>query len=135
LDTAANASLFEVLAHISEPSVIHSAEYDPSVSNPLSSIVPETHSTTPSTAVVTKHLLLAVAIEHFPLSSTRVPIPSHSQDMEQGVLANNIWVPFRSQCDWEVAHWAKMQGPTSSAVLELLVIDKVCVLYIYDNFY
>jgi hypothetical protein len=103
LDVTANASLFKVLAHILEPSVIHSAKYNPSISNPLSSIVPETHSTTPSAAAVTKHLLSAVVIKHFPLSSAGVLIPSHSQDTDQEVLANNIWAPFQSWHDWEVA--------------------------------
>ncbi|KAI9442877.1 hypothetical protein BJY52DRAFT_1206753 [Lactarius psammicola] len=36
-----------------------------------------------------------------------------------------IWAPFRSQCDWEIAHWAKMRGPTSTAVMELLAIPEV----------
>ncbi|KAF8259189.1 hypothetical protein EI94DRAFT_1813760 [Lactarius quietus] len=33
-----------------------------------------------------------------------------------------IWAPFRSQCNWELAHWAKMHGPTLSAVTDLLAI-------------
>ena len=36
------------------------------------------------------------------------------------------WAPFHSQCDWEVAFWAKMRGPTSSAMSELLAIPEVC---------
>lgn len=36
------------------------------------------------------------------------------------------WAPFSSQCDWEVALWAKMRGPTSSAMSELLAIPEVC---------
>ncbi|KAF8264339.1 hypothetical protein EI94DRAFT_1805975 [Lactarius quietus] len=37
----------------------------------------------------------------------------------------SIWSPFRSQCDWELTHWAKMRGPTSSAMEELLAIPEV----------
>ncbi|KAG9315400.1 hypothetical protein JVU11DRAFT_4549 [Chiua virens] len=33
--------------------------------------------------------------------------------------------PFTSQLDWEVAHWAKMRGPGSTAVSELLSINGV----------
>jgi hypothetical protein len=36
------------------------------------------------------------------------------------------WAPFRSECDWKVAHWAKMRGPSSSAMTELLAIPEVC---------
>ncbi|KAI9429943.1 hypothetical protein BJY52DRAFT_1093078, partial [Lactarius psammicola] len=31
--------------------------------------------------------------------------------------------PFRSQCDWEIARWAKMRGPTSSAVVDRLQLS------------
>ncbi|KAI9437037.1 hypothetical protein H4582DRAFT_2112014 [Lactarius indigo] len=37
----------------------------------------------------------------------------------------SIWAPFQSQCDWEIAHWAKMHGPTSSAVVSLLAIPQL----------
>ncbi|KAI9429933.1 hypothetical protein H4582DRAFT_1825237 [Lactarius indigo] len=43
----------------------------------------------------------------------------------QQVLGESLWAPFQSQCDWEIAHWAKMHGPTSSAVTELLAIPGV----------
>ncbi|KAH9847806.1 hypothetical protein C2E23DRAFT_740945, partial [Lenzites betulinus] len=33
------------------------------------------------------------------------------------------WAPFQSQLDWEVARWAKMRGPGSTAVSELLAIN------------
>ncbi|KAN0103742.1 hypothetical protein V8E52_011679, partial [Russula decolorans] len=37
----------------------------------------------------------------------------------------SIWAPFCSQCDWEVAQWAKMRAPTSSAMADLLAIPEV----------
>jgi len=37
----------------------------------------------------------------------------------------SIWSPFCSQTDWEVARWAKLSGPSSSALTELLAIPKV----------
>ncbi|KAI9440325.1 hypothetical protein H4582DRAFT_1796975, partial [Lactarius indigo] len=35
------------------------------------------------------------------------------------------WAPFRTQCDWEIARWAKLRGPSSSAVADLLAIPEV----------
>jgi hypothetical protein len=43
----------------------------------------------------------------------------------RGSPEHDIWAPFRSQCDWAIAQWAKIHGPTSSAVDELLAIPKV----------
>ena len=40
---------------------------------------------------------------------------------------NPYW-PFASQLDWKVAHWAKMRGPGSMAVSELLRIESVSVV-------
>ena len=39
---------------------------------------------------------------------------------------DNKYFPFQSRMDWEIAHWAKMRGPTSTALTELLQIEKVC---------
>ncbi|KAH9962900.1 hypothetical protein BC827DRAFT_1129682 [Russula dissimulans] len=36
------------------------------------------------------------------------------------MFGDSVWAPFRSECDWEVASWAKMEGPSSSAVVEAL---------------
>ena len=46
----------------------------------------------------------------------------------QLVLGSSAWAPFQSQCDWEFARWAKLHGPTSSAVTDLLAIPGVRVL-------
>ncbi|THU75511.1 hypothetical protein K435DRAFT_619026, partial [Dendrothele bispora CBS 962.96] len=37
----------------------------------------------------------------------------------------NIWAPFQSEIDWKIAKWAKLRGPSSTAVTELLSIDGV----------
>ncbi|KAI0040396.1 hypothetical protein FA95DRAFT_1502921 [Auriscalpium vulgare] len=37
----------------------------------------------------------------------------------------NLWAPFRNKLEWELARWAKMRGPTSTAFNELLQIDEV----------
>ena len=41
---------------------------------------------------------------------------------------HNSWAPFSSQIDWEVARWAKLRGPGSTALSDLLKIDGVSVI-------
>ena len=56
-----------------------------------------------------------------PLSSEQVSIFGSVQDR----LGDSIWSPFQSQVDWEIARWAKMRGPSSTALTELLAIPEV----------
>jgi hypothetical protein len=37
----------------------------------------------------------------------------------------SVWAPFVSKIDWEVACWAKLRGPGSTAFSELLNIEGV----------
>lgn len=37
----------------------------------------------------------------------------------------NIWAPFESEMDWKLAQWAKLRGPSSNALTELLAIPEV----------
>ncbi|KAF8487819.1 hypothetical protein F5888DRAFT_1796512 [Russula emetica] len=39
---------------------------------------------------------------------------------------DNPWAPFLSQLDWEVAHWAKVCGLSSTTFTKLLKINGVC---------
>jgi len=39
----------------------------------------------------------------------------------------NIWVPFTSKIDWEIAKWAKLRGAGSTAFSDLLAIEGVCL--------
>ena len=73
-------------------------------------------------------------IDRFPIASTGTPIagPHDTSAMNEASLVDpeeSVWAPFRSQCDWEFAHWAKMRGLTSSAVTDLLTIPEVCAPY------
>lgn len=38
----------------------------------------------------------------------------------------NKWAPFSTSMEWEIARWAKLRGPSSTALSELLKIDGVC---------
>ena len=71
----------------------------------------------------------SLIVDSFPCSSAGAPILSagqgrHIYESSQDVFGSSIWAPFRSQRDWEIARWAKMRGPTSSALSELLAIPK-----------
>lgn len=37
----------------------------------------------------------------------------------------NLYAPFASQLDWEVARWAKIRGPGSTSFTELIALDGV----------
>ena len=39
---------------------------------------------------------------------------------------DNIYAPFSSEIDWDIAEWIKLRGPSSAAVNELLKIPQVC---------
>ena len=40
---------------------------------------------------------------------------------------NNPFSPFSSQIEWEIAHWAKTRGPSSTAFTELMSIEGVSI--------
>ncbi|KAH9015641.1 hypothetical protein EDB84DRAFT_1590195 [Lactarius hengduanensis] len=68
-----------------------------------------------------------VVVERFPHGHPGAPVTSTPEgasiyESTQQVLGESLWAPFQSQCDWEIARWAKMHGPTSSAVTGLLAI-------------
>jgi len=71
-----------------------------------------------------------VVINHFPSASAGAPIHgmprgNPSYESQRGADGDSTWSPFTSQCDWLFVRWAKMRGPTSSAVTELLAIPEV----------
>ncbi|KAF8264342.1 hypothetical protein EI94DRAFT_1772698 [Lactarius quietus] len=58
------------------------------------------------------------------------PVPPPHIHLEPGNSGgaspmSSIWAPFCSQRDWEIVRWAKMCGPTSSALAELLAIPEI----------
>jgi len=42
-----------------------------------------------------------------------------------GDAGSNPYSPFASKLDWEVAKWAKLQGPSSTSLAELLKLEEV----------
>ncbi|KAF8871151.1 hypothetical protein BD779DRAFT_1680609 [Infundibulicybe gibba] len=74
------------------------------------------------------------------LQSSRAgePLPEHVLEpgysgYKTGLAGgNNQWAPFNSKLDWELARWAKVRGPGSTAVSDLLGImlqDKLGLSY------
>ncbi|KAH8997704.1 hypothetical protein EDB86DRAFT_2803420 [Lactarius hatsudake] len=83
-----------------------------------------------------------LVVDCFPHGSPGAPIPgtvqgSHVYQSSEETFKSSVWAPFRSQSDWEIARWAKMRGPTSSAVADILaipgVVDKLDLSYRTPN--
>ncbi|KAI9440231.1 hypothetical protein BJY52DRAFT_1229557 [Lactarius psammicola] len=100
-------------------------EHDPpcgrlSPTPPPDAIEPETHNSEARSSLF---------IDRFPHGHPGAPVSGTGQASVFEAMHNTtgdlIWAPFRSQCDWEIARWAKMRGPTSTAVMELLAIPEV----------
>jgi len=71
-------------------------------------------------------MLPTVVIDRFPLGNAGTQIPGIARGSNDDMAAaQSVWAPFVSQCDWQVAHWAKMRGSTSSAMTDLLAIGEV----------
>ena len=69
-------------------------------------------------------------VDGFPHGSAGAPIPgacegSNIYQSTRETFGTSMWAPFHSQCDWEIARWSKMRGPSSSAVAELFAIPEV----------
>ena len=82
-----------------------------------------------------------VYIEQFPGSFAGMPVvtagsePVYIHYASQLGTPNDPWAPFASKLDWEIARWAKLRGPGSTAVTDLLKIDGVrlfkCILFLF----
>ena len=70
-----------------------------------------------------------LTIDSFPHGSPGAPIPGalqgQSEYQSRSVQGASPWAPFQSQCDWDVALWAKTRGPSSTALTELLQYPEV----------
>ena len=73
----------------------------------------------------------APVVVSFPSNAAGAPIANVNAVLKYESYQNdlvdldNIWAPFSSQLDWEVARWAKLRGPSSTAFTELLNIKGV----------
>jgi hypothetical protein len=76
----------------------------------------------------------------FPLATAGAPIPGSVRSGSgfavygSGLSSNEEYAPFCSKIDWDIARWAKLRGPSSAAVSELLEIDEVSIRQLNFNF-
>jgi hypothetical protein len=61
--------------------------------------------------------------------SHEVGYTAYSRDLHDEDTPSE-WAPFATRMEWELARWAKLRGPSSTAFSELLKIDGVCSLFI-----
>ncbi|KAM6491600.1 hypothetical protein JOM56_012992 [Amanita muscaria] len=54
-----------------------------------------------------------------------LPIQSDFDSYKQLLDGDTEYAPFSSKLDWEIARWAKLHGPSSTALTELLQIEGV----------
>jgi len=133
---ATDADLLEVLSngHLTttnleqyrpaEAQTSAAASIDPTPAPPRYPVQPETDSSRTAQDVF---------VECFSLGNPGAPFPGAHQgasiyESSQAAFGPSTWAPFHSQCDWEITHWAKMRGPSSSAMEELLAIPSVSAL-------
>lgn len=58
-----------------------------------------------------------------PLRTDDTVYSNYKKDIENA--EDNIYAPFTSKREWEIARWAKLRGPGSTALSDLLKIDGV----------
>jgi len=74
-------------------------------------------------------------IEKFPDDRAGAPIANKRMDSKNESYfkainnSQNPWAPFLSKMDWEVARWAKLRGPGSTAMSDLLKIEGVSIIF------
>lgn len=73
-------------------------------------------------------------ITHFPLPTAGAPVFKPSEKAHEHIYedysekiagSENIYAPFESKLDFDIALWAKMRGSGSTAFTDLLAIDNV----------
>lgn len=85
---------------------------------------------------VENNLRQPIVVDKFPSNRADAPINDydgrdHAECSHYGRAVNEnhhgTYASFTSCLDWEIAQWAKLRGPGSTAISELLSIDGVCV--------
>ena len=56
--------------------------------------------------------------------------PSNNQYSAEVGAHENFYAPFVSELDWKFARWAKLRGPGSTSVTELMAIEGVRLIYL-----
>lgn len=136
-EDVADANTYEALSRCQDPPPPNSTTQAPSAPLPPPSSHPDAtdhpdYSVAAVTGLMAGCETPVLIVDSFPSGSAGAPIADGSPNCmgpgsAQELPRHNIWAPFRSQQDWEIARWAKRHGTTSSAVTELLAIPEVCI--------
>ena len=72
-----------------------------------------------------------IYVEHFGSRAGAIMENENLQNYGCAAYADkeNLHSPFLSELDWKVAQWAKLRGPSSAAITELLQIPTVSSLF------
>ena len=60
--------------------------------------------------------------------TTKTSYKTYQDALPKANTVPNVWAPFASKIDWEIAMWVKLRGPSSTALSELLNVEGVSVL-------
>ena len=126
-----DANTFEFLAQHCPISSSVYLEMDPPDGELSSAPPPEHHDTIPiQSETGNSDADLILVVKHFPHGRpgalvTGTPQGTTIYESTQDTLGESVWAPFQSQCDWEIALWAKKRRPSSLAMADLLVIPGV----------
>ncbi|KAH9972923.1 hypothetical protein BJV77DRAFT_968508 [Russula vinacea] len=130
-DDIADANTYEALSRIQDPPASNSITQVPSTDAPP---LPPPPPSDPDYGIAAScETVSPIVVDPFSSGDAGTPITDNQlshvdHDSMQSMRESpcqNIWAPFNSQCDWEVTHWAKTHGSTSSAVTGLLAIPEV----------
>jgi hypothetical protein len=129
LEEMSNNPLSSANPNQDPPVEAQTASLTPPFTEPQSPALAPAQSTEPNTN--NSDTSPQVFVDHFPHGSPGAAITGAHQGStiyksSRKVFGDSVWAPFHSQCDWEIACWAKMCGPSSSAMEELLAIPEVC---------
>lgn len=64
-----------------------------------------------------------------PIDSFNTASQPNYNAYQRQLSSDDRYAPFVSQFDWEIARWAKLRGPSSSALTELLQIEGVSGIF------
>ena len=82
---------------------------------------------------IEEKLCQKIHVEHFSGCAGAIIENENLQNYGYSAYADkeNLHGPFLSELDWKVTHWAKLRGPSSAAITELLQIPTVSSLFFY----
>lgn len=110
---------------------------DPANEEDQESSSPQSEAGQAGRRAIEQNLRQKIVVDKFPLETAGVPISqSDLSDFGYGLYTHlnkdpdntNVYAPFASAMDWQVAHWAKTRGPGSTAMSELFHIPGVCLI-------